>query len=299
VGLQRKRGKGWARATRRIGPRWTIGNDPQNDGEADEATLKSQLDHEAKKAVPDADPFDIEAAIYWFASDNYEGMSDPLYGVLSLSKFKPGPAHSSVEDEGETAAEIYNHLKSKFAKSEDTGSANLRSGARFVVKKHASFQAGDLVAVVSPDEWTGQPPEAGFIPLKVIKPGPSSDSKPGYMFSMRPSLLTPVRSQHEADEPNVHVRPMTIDPKTKRQANAYLSDVSKKYWPGVPLFDIAETMKEKFGIEVEEGLVTGEQGRDTFELSKGGMPIKNSVLALSWFKMPVSGKYEVTAYLSE
>jgi hypothetical protein len=189
-------------------------------GEVDGETLHTQLSTAAKKAVPEADPFDIEAAIYWFASDNYRGMGDPLYGVLSLSKFKPGPTHTSVSDEGETAEEIYNHLKDKFAKT-------------------------------------------------------------------------------ETEDPETNVRPMTIDPKTRRQANAYLSELSSKYWPGVPLFDIAETLKEKFGIEVEDSIVTGEQGRDTFELKKGGMPIKNSMLALSWFKMPVSGKYEITAYLSE
>lgn len=190
-------------------------------GEVDGETLKDQLAREAKRAVPHADPFDVEAAIYWFAADHYRGMGDPLYGVLSLSKFKPGPTHTSVADEGETAEEIYNLLKDKFAKSE------------------------------------------------------------------------------AEEEPKINVRPMTIDPKTKRQANAFLSEISSKYWPGVPLFDIAEALKEKFGIEVEDSIVTGEQGRDTFELKKGGMPIKNSMLALSWFKMPVSGKYEITAYLSE
>lgn len=187
-------------------------------GEADAATLKDQLTTAAKKAVPDADPFDIEAAIYWFASDNYAGMGDPLYGVLSLSKFKPGPAHKGVSDEGETAEEIYNHLKTKFAKT-------------------------------------------------------------------------------EADDPQVRVRPPSLDPKTRRALNIFLSEVSKERWPSVPLFDIKEKMKQ-FGIELEDAIVTGHNGHDTFEISKGGQPIKNSMLSLSWFKLPVTGKYEITAYMS-
>jgi hypothetical protein len=60
--------------------------------------------------------FDIEAAIYWLASDYHGGQSSPLYSILSTSEFKPGPSHSSVDDEGEIAKEIYDMLAKEFAR---------------------------------------------------------------------------------------------------------------------------------------------------------------------------------------
>lgn len=65
--------------------------------------------------------FDAESAIYWYASDNYTGQNDPLYSILSTSKFRPGPSHRSVKDEGEIAAMMYTELKNAF------GSKRVRS----------------------------------------------------------------------------------------------------------------------------------------------------------------------------
>jgi hypothetical protein len=65
-------------------------------------------------SIDDLD-FDIEAAIYWLASDYHGGQNSELYSILSTSEFKPGPTHSSVEDEGEIAKEIYDLLVHEFA----------------------------------------------------------------------------------------------------------------------------------------------------------------------------------------
>jgi len=66
-------------------------------------------------SIDDLD-FDIEAAIYWLASDYHGGQDSELYSILSTSEFKPGPTHSSVEDEGEIAKEIYDLLVQEFAR---------------------------------------------------------------------------------------------------------------------------------------------------------------------------------------
>jgi len=58
--------------------------------------------------------FDIEAAIYWYANDFHGGQASDLYSALSTSKFKPGPAHKSVKDEGEVASMMYESLKREF-----------------------------------------------------------------------------------------------------------------------------------------------------------------------------------------
>lgn len=63
---------------------------------------------------PEANDFDIEAAIYWFANDYHGGQDTELYSILSTSKFKPGPTHRSVKDEGETAEMMYEELEKKF-----------------------------------------------------------------------------------------------------------------------------------------------------------------------------------------
>jgi len=45
--------------------------------------------------------FSIESAIYWFANDYHNGGGSELYQILSTSKFRPGPSHRSVDDEGD------------------------------------------------------------------------------------------------------------------------------------------------------------------------------------------------------
>jgi hypothetical protein len=64
----------------------------------------------------EADDFDIEAAIYWLASDYHGGQTSELYSILSTSNFKPGASHSSVADEGGMAEEIYDMLVREFAR---------------------------------------------------------------------------------------------------------------------------------------------------------------------------------------
>lgn len=65
---------------------------------------------------PQADEFDIEAAIYWFASDWHGGQSTNLYSALSTSEFRPGPTHRDASQEGETALMLYDALQAAFGK---------------------------------------------------------------------------------------------------------------------------------------------------------------------------------------
>lgn len=79
-----------------------------------ESLKNEMIEHVRKQFGREADEFDIEAAIWWFANDHYAGMGDPMYEILSASEFEPGRAHRSVEDEGDMAAEIYEELESEF-----------------------------------------------------------------------------------------------------------------------------------------------------------------------------------------
>ena len=58
-----------------------------------------------------ADEFDVEAAIYWLASDYHGGQWSNLYAALCASPYRPGRCHREVADEGDTAAWLYAHLR--------------------------------------------------------------------------------------------------------------------------------------------------------------------------------------------
>lgn len=64
--------------------------------------------------VPEVDEHAIEAAIYWYALDYYEGQSSNLYAALCSSPFIPSILHTSIEEEGETAAMLYAMLEHGF-----------------------------------------------------------------------------------------------------------------------------------------------------------------------------------------
>jgi hypothetical protein len=61
-----------------------------------------------------ADEFDIEAAIYWFATDWHGGQWSNLYSALSTSPYKPGLSEVSCPDE---AMDCYYTLMSNFVNS--------------------------------------------------------------------------------------------------------------------------------------------------------------------------------------
>lgn len=46
---------------------------------------------------PYADDFDVEEAIYWFASDFHDGQGSNLYSILSTSDYRPGACQTRPE----------------------------------------------------------------------------------------------------------------------------------------------------------------------------------------------------------
>jgi hypothetical protein len=77
------------------------GNDPTRD---EMLTALKQFD-------PAAEQFDLEAAIYWLASDYHGGQWSNLYAALCASPFRPSPLHREVADEGDGAEYLYRHLR--------------------------------------------------------------------------------------------------------------------------------------------------------------------------------------------
>jgi hypothetical protein len=88
-----------------------------------------------------------------------------------------------------------------------------------------------------------------------------------------------------------------IDKKDKKEINDYLYDLSKQYHKSIPLDDIRANL-QAHGLDIEDAILTGRDGRDTFDLTMGGQIVSNSMLMMSWHKMEPSGNWEINAYLS-
>lgn len=90
----------------------------------------------------------------------------------------------------------------------------------------------------------------------------------------------------------------------RRATNAFLQGLlTNHYFDSVPLSDIQEFLMAH-GADIMDdegqpfrGFITGREGRTTFPIKFKGNDV-NSMLVLHWYKMPVSGKYEVVAYVS-
>ena len=76
--------------------------------------------------ISEADDFDIEGAIYWFANDYHGGQWSNLYSALSTSEFRPGPLANGPEPES-MEADLYAELVATYfpddVPAEDTADA--------------------------------------------------------------------------------------------------------------------------------------------------------------------------------
>jgi hypothetical protein len=85
---------------------------PRNSG--DDPSRDEMIEHIRKVYGRDADEFDIEEAIYWFATDYHGGQSSNLYSALSTSEYRPGRSSSGPE-EGSMGEMIYSDLVDTFS----------------------------------------------------------------------------------------------------------------------------------------------------------------------------------------
>jgi hypothetical protein len=86
-----------------------------------------------------------------------------------------------------------------------------------------------------------------------------------------------------------------------RRANDALHDlVAKRYFSAIPLdriYDIIEESGFAFDAEDKSCILCGREGKATWELFHEGRPAKR-MLVVTWYKMDVTGRYEVVAYVS-
>jgi hypothetical protein len=62
--------------------------------------------------------FDMEEAIYWFATDYHGGQASNLYAALCLSAYNPGPLQSSCTNDGayDLLQDLIEHFESNPAR---------------------------------------------------------------------------------------------------------------------------------------------------------------------------------------
>lgn len=65
---------------------------------------------------PEADEFEIEEAIYWFAYENHRGQGSNLYYALSASEYSPGIARNRASG---VARRLQSALESQFVRQPD------------------------------------------------------------------------------------------------------------------------------------------------------------------------------------
>jgi hypothetical protein len=87
-----------------------------------------------------------------------------------------------------------------------------------------------------------------------------------------------------------------------RKANDQLYDlVHGKYFQSIPLdqiFDIVEGAGFHFDAEEKQVILTGRDGKATWDLYWEPGRTVNHMLVLTWHKMDVTGRYEVITYVS-
>lgn len=64
----------------------------------------------------EADDFDREEAIYWFANDYHGGQWSNLYAALCGSPYSPGPIANGCEPDGMSAI-LYEELDAEFGEA--------------------------------------------------------------------------------------------------------------------------------------------------------------------------------------
>jgi len=80
----------------------------------DDPSRQEMIEHIKGVYGREADRFDVEEAIYWFANDYHGGQGSNLYSALSTSEYRPGRSSSGPE-EGSMAEMIYSDLVDTFS----------------------------------------------------------------------------------------------------------------------------------------------------------------------------------------
>lgn len=89
--------------------------------------------------------------------------------------------------------------------------------------------------------------------------------------------------------------------KNARKSNDALYDLTaNRYFSAIPLdqvYGIVEKEGFSFGEGDQDCILCGREGKATWELFCGDKPA-NRMLVLTWYRMDVTGRYEVVAYVS-
>jgi hypothetical protein len=83
-----------------------------------------------------------------------------------------------------------------------------------------------------------------------------------------------------------------IESRQRSRVNADLFTLCSTYHDGLPIGQLDEILKLHGFNEMEPGIYCGREGRVNERVGE------RSFLSFSWYKMEVTGRYEVVAYVS-
>lgn len=84
----------------------------------------------------------------------------------------------------------------------------------------------------------------------------------------------------------------TQEAKARRKANVKLAEIGTRYHDGLALDEINNVLTEAGFDTLESAIYCGREGHSSEQVGN------STYLSLTWHKMEVSGRYEVTVYLS-
>ena len=85
---------------------------------------------------------------------------------------------------------------------------------------------------------------------------------------------------------------MANEGKLRKQVNSKLADLGSRYHCHIPLGEIDEILTDSGFRQLEPAIYCGRQGQVHEQVGE------KSWINLAWYRMEVSGNYEITAYVS-
>ena len=293
--------------------------------ECEHLSHKGKCPSEATRLTYTADQRAIKVCEYC-ADKHVHKKSIPLYGTLNPDMTKALAMRERYQDDlkaGHDAAEFwrgqasayftgnpkeYTHLVGSFYSKAEARTMIKRLKAQgynacLQVKKQPLF---NIYNVYMPD----QPNPiglAGVIPT--IGTGIVTGLGLGAGFKVANAAWDRVFNK-KVKNPSYNLHMTSITQKERHGVNKILYELGKLYHDGIPLGTIAAALR-KYGLVIIQedntewsGFLLGDSAQTDFtiarlssEFNKQYEPIKNTRLAMSWYKMQ-SGRYEIVAYLT-
>lgn len=155
----------------------------------------------------------------------------------------------------------------------------------------------------------GEEPGAALVAGDAILSAGYSPERASRALSQRPISEEVRQAVRRVEDKRIERREAAVQraavrppPGAARKASEQINNlIHNRYFSSIPLdqiFDIVERAGLHFDPEEKEVILTGREGRATWQLFSAAGRETNHMLVLSWHKMEQTGRYEIVAYVS-